>query len=182
MFRFRYSFKSQFYSASLSREKNTPFRPKSAIKLDTGASNTVISVKSLLEFGIINENDIPHIIHSINSSDTYATYYKSATGHSLAGFPCHLKNIFLSNELIEDFYFHIILNDTDNINLLGADFIRFCQVRKEVNNAFELYNLDTNLYKLSFLRAVKTSKLLNLDDITTVKDLAAYFRSYYKED
>ena len=182
MFRFIYSFKSQFYSASLSRKRNALFKSTNAIKLDTGASNTVISVKSLLEFGIINENDIPHIIHSINSSGTYATYYKSATGHSLVGFPCHLKSIFLDGELIEDFYFHIILNDMDNINLLGADFIRFCQVRKDVNNAFELYNLDANLYKLSFLRAVKTSKPLNLDDITTVKDLAAYFRSYCKED
>lgn len=182
MFRFRYSFSNQFYSASLSREKNTHFKPTSAIKLDTGASSTVISVKSLLEFGIIIKNDISSIVQGVNNADTFATYYKSATGHSLVGFPCHLRNIFLDNELIEDFYSHIILNDTDNINLLGADFIRFCKVKKDINNAFELYNLDSDLYKSSFLRSLRTSKLLNLDDITTVKNLAAYFRSYYKED
>lgn len=169
MFRFRYSFSNQFYSASLSRKENTHFKPTSAIKLDTGASSTVISVKSLLEFEIITKDDISSIVQGASSADTFATYYKSATGHSLVGFPCHLKNIFLDN-------------DTDNINLLGADFIRFCKVRKDINNAFELYSLDADLYKLSFLRSLRTSNLLNLDDITAVKDLAAYFRSYYKED
>ena len=177
MFRFRYSFSNQFYSASLSRKENTHFKPTSAIKLDTGASSTVISVKSLLEFEIITKDDISSIVQGASSADTFAIYYKSATGHSLVGFPCHLKNIFLDNEL-----FHIVLNDTDNINLLGADFIRFCKVRKDINNAFELYSLDADLYKLSFLRSLRTSNLLNLDDITAVKDLAAYFRSYYKED
>lgn len=181
MFRFRYSFSHQFYSASLSREENTHFKPTSAIKLDTGASSTVISVKSLLEFGIINESDISSILRG-TSNNEFASYYTSATGHMIAGFPCHLKNIYLDDKLIEDFYFHIILNDTRNINLLGADFIRFCKVRKDVNNAFELYDLDVELYKSSFIRSLKSYKVLDLDDITAVKNLAAYFRSYYKED
>lgn len=40
MFEFRYSYKYASFSASISKETNIAFSPKSSIKLDTGARNT----------------------------------------------------------------------------------------------------------------------------------------------
>lgn len=182
MFKFRYSYKYSSFSASLSKDVNTSFSPKSSIKLDTGASSTVLSIKSLLDLGLIEKENVAELVTLITKSNITASVYNSASGHILYGYPCKLKSIYLDNTYLDEFYFYVVLNDTLNINLLGNDFIRFCKVSKDIDDSFILSNLDKGLYQQRFESSLGNKQLLDINSLHKYKDLAAYFRNYYKED
>lgn len=95
------------------------------MKFDTGASNTVISLRVLTD-----NDDAERIIRQYCSRQHIGikTFY-SATGHPMEGIPIKVANVSISGNQWRVFYYHLILNVKNNVALLGDDFISSCEFR-----------------------------------------------------
>lgn len=182
----RYSFKFKNFRISCSKIPNLDdkLKLKRSLILDTGAFCSLISLKSLIELELIDINSLDLLRDRLNKTNSYSIRkMRSASNHIIDCTPCVLKNIYLDGNLLKEFYFYLPLDIRLSSALLGLDFIRFCNFNKSSETKISVTSFDYNRYKANFIRELKNTSPIDLNLLCCVdeKDLAAYFRSYYKE-
>lgn len=182
----RYSFKLKSFRISCSRLPNLDesLKFKRSLILDTGAYCSLISITSLLELGLVSNNNLDLLREGFQNGNIYVRKMKSASSHIIDCVPCVLRNIYLDDTLIKEFYFYLPLDTSLSSTLLGLDFIRFCNFIKDSETKITITSFDYSRYKENFLRSVGNNSVIDLNLLESVseRDLAAYFRSHYKGD
>lgn len=178
----RYSFKFKNFRLPCSLDGFYDSKLEKVLVLDTGSVNTIISLRVLLYLGLITESTAFDFVKNLSSSLIGIKTFVSASRHSIDCIPCVLHNIYLGSKFISDFYFYLPLDNKSELNLLGLDFIRFCSITKTSETKLILHDLNISRYEQNFILGARNTKPLNINFISSEKDLAAYFRSYYKED
>jgi hypothetical protein len=120
-------------------------------------------------------------------------YFNSASNTEMKTYPLVIKNFKLGEELIDELYFYLLMNDYNpDLSVLGVDFINYCSMHKELNSDIELRMLDSINYEKKFKENAKTDKILSLnlimdklntsDEYETPRDIAAALRNLYHID
>ena len=182
----RYSFKLKSFRISCSRLPNLDrsLKFKRSLILDTGAYCSLISITSLLELGLVSNDNLDLLREGFQNGNICVRKMKSASNHIIDCVPCVLRDIYLDDTLIKEFYFYLPLDTSLSSTLLGLDFIRFCNFTKESETKITITSFDYVRYKENFLRSSNNSSIIDLNLLESIseRDLAAYFRSHYKED
>lgn len=94
------------------------------MKFDTGAINTVISLKRLICGRAYNLSRINEYVAS--KENIIKKKFFSASGHQLTGYLSRASNVEISGTMLKNFYYYIVIDGDREISLLGNDFIAAC--------------------------------------------------------
>ena len=137
------------------------------IKLDTGATNTVISYEMLTrettafpkDISKLTDDEKNTIRRSIERKNRFVERlkdkYEVSPFHSASGTPMYgvlscAKNISLSGHLLKvPFYYYLILGIESPLALLGDDFIGCCDFSHKVNGNIKISYIDEQNYNNS---------------------------------
>ena len=118
------------------------------IKFDTGATSTVIGIYTL--FNRISPNNIQKLKDGFEKAGIQPRDFSSATGHQLLGYPCKVHGVDVSGHILEDFYFHLVLDTKRKLSLLGNDFISCCNFKHEIDSNILIEDYDLKSYSEKF--------------------------------
>lgn len=109
-------------------------------KFDTGASNTVLSIRALTDA----ENAAKKIRKYCEKHGIGLNRYYSASGHAMYGVAVKAENIVFEDYAISSLYYNLILNVNNNVALLGDDFISYCDFKhtQEESIIIEAFNVE----------------------------------------
>ena len=133
-----------------------------AIKFDTGASKSVISVEKIT--GTLSNNQMASIKSFIATKNVSPEEFKSASGHPFNAYPAFMKNITIGDQLFEKFYYYLVVEKLHNkrmIALLGDDFIDCCSITKEPHG-------DIIISKFDFSSYYTESNMISTDEILSL--------------
>ena len=135
-----------------------------AIKFDTGAVNTIISLEALCGSKACNKQKIIQYVQGCGNLHT--KNFKSASGNNMTGVLCHAKNVKLSGCNIEDFYYYLIINVNESIALLGDDFISYCNFTHQVGKDIDIVGFDRENYRnKEDLKCIDTSTICEISNM-----------------
>lgn len=116
-----------------------------SIKFDPGAEQTVISVDFLTDG--LSEDQKKKIIELIKSRHTPNGDFVSASGAPFKGYLVHARNVMVGNEVFDDFFYYLILENNRIVALLGEDFLENCGYRHLPHGNIEINTFDNEAYK-----------------------------------
>ncbi len=133
-----------------------------AIKFDTGAANTVISIEKIS--GDLTDEQLKKIKDYITSRGICPKEFKSASGHPFYAYPAYMTNIVIGSHLFNTFFYYIIvdrLHDNRKLALLGDDFIDCCGFSREPHGNIIINKFDFSTYHLRD-NAISTDDILSM--------------------
>lgn len=135
------------------------------MKFDTGAINTVISLKRLVCGKIHNSCQVGEYIE--NKRTVKSKTFFSASGHELTGYLCKAPNIEISGTVIKSFYYYIIIDCDREISLLGNDFISACDFNHHKFQNIQVSGFDEQAYMAGF-ENMESKSILTLDELAEI--------------
>ena len=153
---------NNIYPVNLSFPTSKAYSDSTIGIIDTGASNTVISIKALYK----KITDIQYYIlkDAISQSNTFSKTFSSVRGkNDINGVLCRLPEIVINGYSIQDFPFYLI-DDREKANaLIGYDFVSSCDLIQRKDGDMKFYNFDINSMR-SKMESDNSFDLLSLQD------------------
>lgn len=121
-----------------------------AIKFDTGANETIISIEKVL--GKVTDKQREKIKEFIYSKNVTPTSFNTASGDSFIGFPTCLKNVFIGQCKFDVFYYYLVIDKmkaNKQIALLGDNFIDCCDFSHKAHSDIIITDFDFSMYNVS---------------------------------
>lgn len=116
-----------------------------AIKFDTGASETVVSLEKLFpNVTFIQRHKLKRYVkkHNIESQ-----LFKTANGSTFRGVLTYMNNVKIGQYTFEKFYYYLVIDKTGKqIALLGDDFIDCCDFCHKAHNDIIITSFDFAAY------------------------------------
>lgn len=116
-------------------------------KFDTGAINTVISLKALISTKKIQYVDKNSLKERLRVGIPTKPF-KSASGDDMIGYLCKATNVEIDNVVLNQFYYYLTLNTEYPIALLGDDFISCCNFTHSTHSDIIIKSFDSANYKI----------------------------------
>lgn len=132
------------------------------MKFDTGAINTVISLKRLIYGNAYYIEKINEYI--TNRRNIERKIFFSASGHELTGYLCKASSIEISGSKVKNFYYYIVIDGDRDISLLGNDFIAACDFHHYRYQCIEICYFDEKTYVENF----ESRGVLTLDELSDI--------------
>ncbi len=133
-----------------------------AIKFDTGAANTVISVEKIS--GDLTDEQLKKIKDYITSQNIHSKEFKSASGHTFNAYPSYMTDITIGSHLFNRFFYYIVIDrlfDDRKLALLGDDFIDCCGFSREPHGNIIIDKFDFSAYR-SNGNMISTDEILSM--------------------
>ena len=128
-----------------------------SIKLDTGASKTVISIEKFT--GELTREQIEIVKNYVTKAPSRV--FMSASGHLVVGYLVKAQNVYVGYQKFENFYYYLVvenLHENRQVALLGNDFLNCCSLEKAVNGDIIIPEFDISLYSVD-------GDILHMDEI-----------------
>jgi hypothetical protein len=132
------------------------------MKFDTGAINTVISLKRMVcgkEYYIKRINK-----YIADRGNVIRKIFFSASGHELIGYLCKASFVEISGSMVNVFYYYLILDGERDISLLGNDFISACDFNHKRLQSIRIDYFDEKAYVENF----ENQGVLTLDELSDI--------------
>lgn len=133
-----------------------------ALKFDTGACETVISIEKIL--GKITDEQRAKIKEYILSENATSKDFRSASGDSFVGYATNIKNVFIGQCKFECFYYYLVIDkmkDDKQIALLGDNFIDCSDFSHKSHGNIVITGFDFDSYGISS-NCLSTDEILDL--------------------
>lgn len=115
-----------------------------ALKFDTGAKYTVISVGMFDD--TLTEEDLGKIKAYCKKHCNHKERFVSASGHSFWGYLVTAHDAKMGDTKLRDFYYYLVVENQRDIALLGFDFIDNCKGSFEPHSDIILTEFDEDGY------------------------------------
>lgn len=135
------------------------------MKFDTGAINTVISLKRLICGKIYDLSRINEYV--ANKKHIVKKTFFSASGHELAGYLSRASVVEISGTMVENFYYYVVIDSNREISLLGNDFIAACDFEHHKFESIKISCFDESSYTNTF-KSVESHDVLMLDELSAI--------------
>ncbi len=145
-----------------------PDNRMAAMKFDTGASITIISLETL--YPGLSEAELEVCRNNLREKfrdKMLNPAPKSASGHELECIPSYKENVIMSSEKIDKLFYYIALNVGTNKILLGDDFISCCEFSHDIDGDIIINYFDENRYK----KKVNEKLHMNVNEIMEICSL-----------
>ena len=133
-----------------------------AIKFDTGASNTVLSIDKI--WGDKTLGQLSGLKSFIEKKTIAPKEFQSASGHSFLAYPACMENVIIGSYMFEKFYYYLVIEKLHNdrqIALLGDDFIDCCGFEKNPHGNIVISQFDFSSYKIE-TNSLSTEEILSI--------------------
>ncbi len=114
------------------------------IKFDTGATDTVISVRVFSNS--LTDSDLEKFTKYCEEHSRHNKEFISATGDSFKGYLVTAHNVRLGKSVLPNFRYYLVIESKRDIALLGYDFIDKCQCSHDPGKNFYLTGFDVDNY------------------------------------
>lgn len=133
-----------------------------AIKFDTGAANTVVSIEKIT--GNLSDRQLSDVRRFIEGKRISPKEFRSASGHSFSAYPAYLSDVIIGNCQFDRFYYYLVaepLYDNRKIALLGDDFIDCCGFSREPHGDILIKEFDFSRYVVRHM-TISTDEILSI--------------------
>lgn len=133
-----------------------------AIKFDTGAAHTVISIGKFK--GFISDKLISKAKDYLIENNYQPQKFLSATGNAFVGYPAHIDNIVIGNYKFPKFYYYIVIDRLFNnkqIAILGDNFIDCCDFSHKAHGNILISGFDFDAYAHES-HSISTDEILDI--------------------
>ena len=146
--------------------KDTGGKVDAALAFDTGAACTVLSVAALTD-ELVDKEALSRKL----DQRAKRRRFRSASGTDMHGYLVCADNMTLAGHPVGKFYYYLIVDVDDVVDLLGDDLLSYCDFQHKKRSDIEVSDFDEQLYQAAYSGAIGGNYLQTLLEELTITDV-----------